>query len=98
MRSLFPLTKYNVLLSETARTQLKRLPDDLQIRIKEALYELGTDPYKPRPKCDIKKIKGPKRQYYRLRVGNYRAIYVVENKNVKIAKILPRSKAYDWIE
>ena len=92
------MTKYRVLLSETARTQLKRLPDKLQKRIKKALSELGTDPYKPRPKCDIKRVKGPKRLYYRLRVGNYRAIYVVENDNVKVAKILPRSKAYDWIE
>jgi mRNA interferase RelE/StbE len=92
------LTNYKVLLSETARAQLKRLPNKLQKRIKKALSELGTDPYKPRPKCDIKKIKGPKRYYYRLRIGNYRAIYVVDDKKVKVAKILPRSKAYDWIE
>lgn len=92
------MTNYKVLLSETARIQLKRLPDKLQKRIKKALSELGTDPYKPRPKCDIKKVKGPKRYYYRLRIGNYRAIYVVDNKKVKVAKILPRSKAYDWIE
>ena len=90
--------KYEVLLSETAIRQLKRLPPDLQKRIKKALTELRAEPFKPRAKADIKKLKGPKRDYYRLKVGDYRAIYVVEGKSVLVAKILPRSKAYDWIE
>ena len=67
-------------------------------RVKSVLAELKNNPYKARPKADIKKLKGPKRDYYRLRIGNYRALYVVEEKKVKIAKILPRSNAYDWIE
>ena len=98
MRSSFPLTKYKVLLSETARTQLKRLPAELKKRVKKTLLELQNDPYKPRPNADIKKLVGPKRNYYRLRVGKYRAIYVVEKKRVLVAKILPRSSAYHWIE
>jgi mRNA interferase RelE/StbE len=92
------LRRYEVLLSETARRQLKDLPVNLQERVKVALTELREDPYTPRPKADIKKLKGPKRDYYRLRIGDYRAIYVVEGNDVLIAKILPRSGAYDWIE
>jgi len=92
------LTRYEVLLSETARRQLENLPVNLQERVKDALIELCEDTYRPRPKADIKKLKGPKRDYYRLRIGNYRAIYVVEGNDVKVAKILPRNSAYDWIE
>jgi len=92
------LTKYEVLLSETALRQYKRISSDLQKKIKSNLAELKNDPYRPRPKADIKKLKGPKRDYYRLRIGNYRAIYIIEGKKVKVAKILPRSSAYDWIE
>ena len=92
------MTKYEVLLSETAIRQYKRISPDLQKKIKRNLAELKNDPFRPRPKADIKKLKGPKRNYYRLRIGNYRAIYVVEGKKVKVAKILPRSSAYDWIE
>ncbi len=92
------MTKYKVLLSETAIRQYKRLSTDLQRKIKSKLVELKNDPFKPRSKADIKKLKGPKRDYYRLRIGNYRAIYVIEGKKVKGAKILPRSHAYDWIE
>ena len=92
------MTKFEVLLSETARRQLKNLPPDIQGRMKVKLGELKNDPYRPRPKADIKKLKGPKRDYYRLRIGNFRALYVVEGYNVRVAKIVPRSKAYDWIE
>ena len=92
------MTKYEVLLSETALRQYKRISSDLQKKIKSNLAELKNDPYRPRPKADIKKLKGPKRDYYRLRIGNYRAIYIIEGKKVKVAKILPRSSAYDWIE
>ena len=92
------MTKYEVLLSETALRQYKRLSFELRKRVKSNLSELKNDPYKARPKADIKKLKGPKRDYYRLRIGNYRAIYVVEGKKVKVAKILPRNSAYEWIE
>jgi len=92
------LTKYEVLLSETALRQYKRLPSEMRKRVKSNLAELKNDPYKKRSKADIKKLKGPKRDYYRLRIGNYRALYVVEEKKVKVAKILPRSHANDWIE
>ena len=92
------MTKYKVLLSETALRQYKRLSSEMRKRVKSILAELKNDPYKVRPKADIKKLKEPKRDYYRLRIGNYRAMYVVEGKKVKVAKILPRSSAYDWIE
>ena len=92
------MKRFEVLLSETARRQLRDLPPDLQMQIKGNLKELRKDPYRPRPRTDIKKLKGPKRDYYRLRIGAFRAIYVIEGYNVMIAKILPRSRAYDWIE
>ena len=90
--------KYNVLLSETARRQLKKMDDNLQNRIKNTLFMLKEDPFRSRPKANIKKIVGHKRIYYRIRIGDYRAVYVVDGKNVKVAKIFHRSIGYDWIE
>ena len=92
------MTKFEVLLSETARRQLKGLPSNMQERVKKALAELYDDPYRSRPKADIRKLKGPNRDYYRIRIGNYRAIYIVDGKNVMVAKILPRSSAYKWLD
>jgi mRNA interferase RelE/StbE len=92
------LTKFEVLLSDTARRQFKDIPMDLQERVRAALSMLSQEPYRPRPKADIKKLKGPTRNYYRLRVGDYRAIYVIEGDKVMVAKILLRSKAYHWLD
>jgi mRNA-degrading endonuclease RelE of RelBE toxin-antitoxin system len=92
------LTNYEVLLSRTARRHMADLPPEIQERVKEKLRELKNSPYKAGPKMDIKKLKGPKRFYYRIRIGDLRAIYVIDGNRVLIAKILPRDKAYDWID
>ncbi len=92
------MKRYEVLLSETVQRQLRDIPVRTQMRIKRALTELEEDPFRPRPRADIKRLKGPDRDYYRQRIGNYRAIYVVEGQRVLVAKILPRSKAYEWLE
>ncbi|MCK5562303.1 MAG: type II toxin-antitoxin system RelE/ParE family toxin [Thermoplasmata archaeon] len=92
------MTKFRVFISETARRQLNSLHPDMRKQIKKKLRKLEEDPYRARAKVDIKKLKGPNKDYFRLRIGNYRAIYVIDGNKVKIAKILPRSKAYDWIE
>ena len=92
------MTKYEVLLSETASKQLKNLPINMQERVRKALSELREDPFRRRPKADIKRLIGPNRSYYRLRVGDYRAMYVVEGTKVMVAKILPRSSAYKWLD
>ena len=92
------MTRYEILLSETARRQLKALPPKLMRQVKASQVMLKEDPFKSRSRVDIKKLRGPNREYYRIRIGNYRAMYVVERKKVKVAKILPRSRAYKWIE
>lgn len=92
------MKKYRVFLSETARKQLRDLMVKTQTRIKDALRELEDDPFRPRPRADIKRLKGPDRDYFRLRIGDHRIIYVVEGHRVLVAKILHRSKAYKWLD
>ena len=44
---------------------------------------------------DIKKIKGDyKYDYFRLRKGNYRAIFYMENKNITVVALEHRSEVY----
>ena len=44
---------------------------------------------------DIKKIKGDyQNTYYRLRKGNYRAIFFFENKDIKVIALEHRSEVY----
>jgi len=92
------LTTYDVRLSETARRQFERFPEDRREKVRKALLELKKGPYRARSGADIKKLSWSKRDYYRLRIGNLRAIYHIDGGKVLVAKILPRSRAYDWME
>jgi mRNA interferase RelE/StbE len=86
--------KYQVLLSKTSYNYLKKLPEKEKKKIKEGLKELENDPSKTRAKVDIKKLINTKPQKYRLRIGNYRSVFVIEEKTVKIIEIFMRSKGY----
>ncbi len=86
------MTKYEVLVSQTARKQLEALDKGTRARIKRALRNI--DP----SRSTVKRLKGPKRDYFRLRVGEYRVILTVEGKRVLVVKILHRRVAYHWVD
>ena len=86
------MTPYEVLISKTARKQLAALPALVHDKIIENISELSAS---PRP-VGCKKIKGQK-NVWRIRVGNYRVIYEVENKilHIMIIAIGHRKDIYD---
>lgn len=85
---------FRVTLSETAARQLRKLPQDIQNRIAKGLRVLGQDPVRLRPKAEIRIIEGTEPGKYRLRIGDYRAIYVVVGRAVKIIEVFVRSRGY----
>jgi mRNA interferase RelE/StbE len=93
------LTTYRVVLSRTAVSQLELLESRQVKMIKYRLTELGKDPFRSRPGADIKKLKLPSTPpLFRMRIGDYRAVYFVVNKEVKVTEIIHRSKGYKWLE
>ncbi|MCK4949550.1 MAG: type II toxin-antitoxin system RelE/ParE family toxin [Thermoplasmata archaeon] len=86
------MTKYEVLVSQTARKQLEALDKGTRARIKRALRNI--DP----SRSTVKRLKGPKRDYFRLRVGEYRVVFTVEGKRVLVVRILHRRVAYHWVD
>ncbi len=73
---------YEVLLSKAARKQLQSLPVFIHNKIIEDISGLAAD---PRP-AGCKKLKGYKNSY-RIRAGDYRIIYEVEDKVLRILVI-----------
>ncbi|WP_414528501.1 type II toxin-antitoxin system RelE family toxin [Nodularia chucula] len=61
---------YKVEILRGALKQLKKIPSELQERIKIKIDDLATE---PRPN-GVKKLKG-KENAYRIRVGDYHVIY-----------------------
>jgi mRNA interferase RelE/StbE len=66
---------YNVLILRCAQKELSRLPEAIYLKIKLAIQNLANDP-KPRGN---RKLSG--RNGWRLRVGEYRIIYEIDNNN-----------------
>jgi len=99
MRGSFRLTKFSVSISYSALKDLNSLDNRIKKRIKFSLKGLEEDPFRRRAKADIKKLRGLKNpDLYRLRVGDYRIVYVIAKKKVKITHILKRSKVYEGLE
>lgn len=73
---------------------LGRLQPAMRERVLKGLSELAKDPYRARPGADIKPLR-PDLGMYRLRVGEYRAFYVVDGETVYVTDLLHRSHAYD---
>ena len=82
---------YQILLEKRAERDLRRLPQDIFSRIIRAIEALADD---PRP-AGSRKIVGA-RHDWRIRVGDYRAIYEIDDraKEVRVMYVRHRRDAY----
>ncbi len=83
---------YPVILSSAAERELLKLAPDVLRRIDTKLTALSID---PRPKGALK-LEGKEGQGWRIRVGDYRVLYVIDDdsRTVRVYKIGPRSDVY----
>jgi mRNA-degrading endonuclease RelE of RelBE toxin-antitoxin system len=78
-----------VLLHPIPGKYLKRLNEPDKTHIKKALDGLGEEP----PKGNIKPVIGQP-GYFRLTIGNYRAIFRYEKNHILVSHLDPRGQAY----
>lgn len=81
---------YELQQHPSVRKQLKSIPSEIRIRIQKKIESLAQD---PRPRT-YKKIQIA--NAYRLRVGDYRIIYRIDDKNriVSVDAVGPRRTIY----
>jgi len=86
---------YTVEFLKTAEEELAKLPKEAQRQIMKKVEGLKDD---PRPAV-VKQLKSPEK-FLRLRVGDYRVIYLVEGKHlvVLVVSIGARKDVYDRLE
>jgi mRNA interferase RelE/StbE len=82
---------YQVRWKRSAAKELKTLPRATLLRVLEAVDTLATD---PRPR-NARKLTGSERTY-RIRVGDYRVLYTVEDDmlTVEVVRVGHRRDAY----
>ena len=73
---------YEVRLLVTARGQLLRVPKRIRSRLRDTIRALAAD---PRP-AGCKKLTGGT-DYFRIRVGDYRVLYEVRDRDVLVLVI-----------
>ena len=81
---------YRIEVSNTSHQQIRRLPEQTQERINQAIAHLTEN---PRP-LGVKKLTA--REGYRIRVGDYRILYQIDDaaKLVIIYRIAARGDVY----
>ncbi len=75
------MSTYQVLINPSAEKQILKLAKEVRIKIADSITNLGTE---PRPK-NSKKLKG--REAYRIRVGDYRVIYEIQD-NILLVTVI----------
>lgn len=85
------MTEYKIIIEKRAEKFIMKLPKAEKERLLRAIYKLPNE-------GDTKQLKGKKsRGLYRLRVGDYRVIYTVDNGKLVILVIDagPRGQIYN---
>jgi mRNA interferase RelE/StbE len=88
------LKVYEVVFKKSAAKELQSLPKKMQQKILDAVRLLSLNPYTEL--LQIKKMKGAE-SLYRVRIQNYRIIYLIENHIIKVTiiKIGHRKEVYE---
>jgi mRNA interferase RelE/StbE len=82
------MPRYDLVISNRFRRDLRRLDGDTQRRVIEALEELQEDPYRGRQLTDVRIGQ------WRIRVGEYRIRYDIEETRVLLYRVRHRGEIY----
>jgi mRNA interferase RelE/StbE len=83
---------YKIIFTKEAQKALLRLPRNTAVLVRQKLEQLAADPYAPI--TNAKKLQT--RSGYRLRIGDWRVIYEIQNDKlvVLVLKIAQRGEVY----
>lgn len=83
---------YKIIFKKKALKSLNKLPQNVAKTIREKLEAIAANPYAEHP--NTKKLQG--RDGYRLRVGDWRVIYEIQNDElvILVLKVAPRGEVY----
>ncbi len=82
---------YKLIIQKSARKELDNIPDPFFLKIDEAILSLRENPY---PFPQSKKLKGNDK--HRLRIGDFRVVYTVDEKQkvITIYRLRHRKDVY----
>jgi mRNA interferase RelE/StbE len=83
---------YKIIFAKGAQKALLRLPKNMAVLVRQKLEQLAVDPYAPNTNA----MKLQNRSGYRLRIGDWRLIYEIQNDElvILVLKIAQRGEVY----
>jgi len=83
---------YEILIKASAEKDMRRLPRDVRERVTSAILELREEPRPP----GVLKLKGKSEEGWRIRVGDYRVVYQIDDtaRQVTIYRVRHRRDVY----
>jgi mRNA interferase RelE/StbE len=85
---------YRLRISREVQRQIERVPGNMRQRVRHAIAELADD---PRPDT-AKQMEAELSNYYRLRLGDYRIIYTIDDDIVvvEVIRVVKRTPKTYW--
>jgi mRNA-degrading endonuclease RelE of RelBE toxin-antitoxin system len=90
--------RYGIYLAPEAVDDLHRLPAHVRAEVTAAIETHLRHTPTATSKSRIEKLKHVDHPHYRLRVGEVRIFYDVDEGVVEVVAIVPKSQADDWLE
>lgn len=83
---------YKIVFKKEAAKSLSKLPRNVAKTIRQKLEAVAANPYAENP--NARKVQG--REGYRLRVGDWRVLYEIQNDQlvILVLKVAPRGEVY----
>jgi mRNA interferase RelE/StbE len=83
---------HKIIFAKGAQKALLRLPKNMAVLVRQNLEQLAVDPYAPNTNA----MKLQNRSGYRLRIGDWRVIYEIQNDElvILVLKIAQRGEVY----
>jgi mRNA-degrading endonuclease RelE of RelBE toxin-antitoxin system len=88
---------FAIVLAEEATEDLKNLRANVRAAVRASLEAHLRHEPKKTSRSRIKRLRGIGRPQYRLRVGDVRVFYDVENSTVEVLAIISKSEAAAWL-
>jgi mRNA-degrading endonuclease RelE of RelBE toxin-antitoxin system len=81
-----------------AAEAVRRLPTPLKAKLKKAMAGLARDPFGHEGTPGIRKLRSKSGAVFRLRVGAWRIVYLVDRNEVRVVRVFPREDGYGWMD
>lgn len=89
-----------VKVAARAAEAMRELAPQTKRRLKSAILDLPEDPQGHKGLLEVKRLRSPNVEatFYRLRVGDWRAVYRIKGRVIEVIRVFHRREGYGWME